>query len=274
MGSSSERTSWAGRGSHSSSGWVVQPRAGPCSMPHHLSSFQLAGPPPSPRRKHCEARWIATVMAAVTRFTEVDAPLGHLPASSAEEIHAISKRPRSEVTTWNGSWTEYSCEYTRAKPQTIAILNSHHAGLGWVDDSPRQMLLAAVSHFRSARLLLGKTVDSTPTHCTYSEVQSVHKRGTHLTRLAQGPARVKDCSDIFVRLKRVCHLVSHMSQPLLLSHLPRTTSTYLFSLLSTSAPEQAEQSGQHDKLQDHPVHHQLLQKTHGRQASLSRTTLA
>ena len=88
-----------------------------------------------------------------------------------EEIHAISKRPRAEFTMWNRSWTEYSCEYTLAKLQTIAILSSHHAGLGWVDDSPRQVLLAAVSHFRSARLLLGKTVDSTPTHCAYSAVQ-------------------------------------------------------------------------------------------------------
>ena len=32
----------------------------------------------------------------------------------------------------------------------------------------------------------GESVDSTPNqHCTYSAVQSLHKRGTHRTRLAQ-----------------------------------------------------------------------------------------
>ena len=36
---------------------------------------------------------------------------------------------------------------------------------------------------------------------TYSAVQSVHKRGTHRTRLAQ------ELHNIFVRLKRICHLV-------------------------------------------------------------------
>ena len=38
-------------------------------------------------------------------------------------------------------------------------------------------------------------------HCTYSAVQSLHKRVTHRTRLAQ------ELHNIFVRLKRVCHLV-------------------------------------------------------------------
>ena len=54
----------------------------------------------------------------------------------------------------------------------------------------------------------------------------------------------------------------HMSHPLLLSHLPRTTSTSSssFTLPSTTTPEHALQSGQHDLLQEHPVHHQPLQE--------------
>ena len=52
-----------------------------------------------------------------------------------------------------------------------------------------------------------------------------------------------------------------MSHPLLLSHLPFTTSTSSssFILPSTTTPEHALQRGQHDLLQEHPVHHQLLQ---------------
>ena len=52
-----------------------------------------------------------------------------------------------------------------------------------------------------------------------------------------------------------------MSHPLLLSHLPFTTSTSSssFTLPSTTTPEHALQSGQHDLLQEHPVHHQPLQ---------------
>ena len=43
-------------------------------------------------------------------------------------------------------------------------------------------------------------------HCTYRAEQLVHKRGTHITRLARGrPGPELHC--IFVRLKRVCHLV-------------------------------------------------------------------
>ena len=91
-------------------------------------------------------------------------------------------------------------------------------------------------------------------------VQSVHKRGTHITRLAQGPARLNSHG-----LQR--HLCapeknlspgSHMSHPLLLSHLPCSTSTSSssFTLPSTTTPVHALQSGQHDLLQEHPLHHQ------------------
>ena len=53
-----------------------------------------------------------------------------------------------------------------------------------------------------------------------------------------------------------------MSLPLLLSRLPLTTSTSSssFTLPSTTTPEHALQSGQHDLLQEHPVRHQPLQE--------------
>ena len=93
-------------------------------------------------------------------------------------------------------------------------------------------------------------------HCTYSAVQSLHKRGTHRTRLA-------------LELQR--HLCApeknlssgpHMYYPLLLSHLPCTTSTSSssFTLPSTTTPEHALQLGQHDLLREHRVHHQPLQE--------------
>ena len=51
--------------------------------------------------------------------------------------------------------------------------------------------------------------------------------------------------------------MSHVSHPLLLSHLPFTTSTSSssFTLPSSTTPEHAPQLGQHDLLQEHPVHH-------------------
>ena len=52
----------------------------------------------------------------------------------------------------------------------------------------------------------------------------------------------------------------HRCPLLLLSHLPCTTSTSFssFTLPSTTTPEPA-QAGQHDLLQEHPVHHELHQ---------------
>ena len=53
----------------------------------------------------------------------------------------------------------------------------------------------------------------------------------------------------------------HMYHLLLLSHLPFATSTSSssFAVPSTTTQAHAAQSGQHDLLQEHPVHHQLLQ---------------
>ena len=55
-----------------------------------------------------------------------------------------------------------------------------------------------------------------------------------------------------MRLKRICHLVRTCLTLLLLSHLPRTasTSSSSFTLPSTTTPEHALQSGQHDHLQE------------------------
>ena len=78
-----------------------------------------------------------------------------------------------------------------------------------------------------------------------------------------------------------CHLCAleknlssglHMSHPLLLSHLPRTTSTSSssFNLPSTTTQEHAAQSGQHDHLQEHPVHPSTSPCSPSRQAAPSR----
>ena len=99
--------------------------------------------------------------------------------------------------------------------------------------------------------------DPHPQH-TSVQYKSVHKRGTHTTSLAQV---THELHFIFVHLKRICHLVLHMSHPLLLSHLPCTTSTSSssFTLPSTTTQEHAAQRVQHDHLREHPVHHANLQ---------------
>ena len=101
------------------------------------------------------------------------------------------------------------------------------------------------------------SVDRTPTHNIHlcSTVCSQARNASH----ALGSSHT-DCSVIFVRLKRICHRVSHMSYPLLLSHLPftSTTSSPSFTLLSTTTKEHAAQSVQYGHLQEHPVHHEHL----------------
>ena len=101
-------------------------------------------------------------------------------------------------------------------------------------------------------------VDRTPIHNTHlcTTVCSQARHAHH----APGSSH-HGLHFIFVRLKRVCHLVLHMSHPLLISHLPFTTSTSSssFTLPSTTTQEHAAQPVQHDQLQKHPVHHQLLQ---------------
>ena len=73
-------------------------------------------------------------------------------------------------------------------------------------------------------------------HCTYSAVQSLHKRGTHRTRLAQ------ELHNIFVPLTRVCHLVRTCLTLCCPSTclVPRSTSSSL-TLPSTTTPEHAPQ---------------------------------
>ena len=67
----------------------------------------------------------------------------------------------------------------------------------------------------------GQFVDRTPTHNThvYSTVCSQARDAHH----ALGTSHT-DCSVIFVRLKRICHLVLHLSHPLLFSHLTSSSS--------------------------------------------------
>ena len=66
-----------------------------------------------------------------------------------------------------------------------------------------------------------------------------------------------------------------MSHPLLLSHVPFTTSTssFSFTLPSTTKPEHALLSGQHDLLKEHPVHHEPHQDQERHQESLWRENL-
>ena len=100
-------------------------------------------------------------------------------------------------------------------------------------------------------------VDRTPTHNTNlcSTVCSQARNASHALGSSQ-----TDCSVIFVRLNRICHLVLHMSHPLLFSHLPFTTSTSSssFTLPSPTTQEHAAQSVQNGHLQEHPAHHAHL----------------
>ena len=109
-------------------------------------------------------------------------------------------------------------------------------------------------------------------HCTYSAAQPVHKRGTHITRLAQGPTRSRIALHLCA-LEKSLSSGPHMSHPLLLSHLPRTTSTSCssFILPSTTTPEHAPQSGQNDLLQE-PLQARLVEK-HRYQEPLWRENL-
>ena len=116
---------------------------------------------------------------------------------------------------------------------------------------------------KNSRKSAGECRQDTHSLCTsvqYSLFTSAERTSRAWLKGQHGSSHT-DCSVIFVRLKRICHLVLHMSHPLLLSHLPFTTSTSSssFTLLSTTTPEHAAQSGQHDLLQEHPVHHQFLQ---------------
>ena len=95
-------------------------------------------------------------------------------------------------------------------------------------------------------------------HSQYTSVQySLFRRNAHH---ALGSSHT-DCIFMFVRLKRICHLVLHMSHPMLLSHLPFTTSTSSssFTLPSSTIQEYAARSAQQEQLREHPVHHGHLQ---------------
>ena len=98
------------------------------------------------------------------------------------------------------------------------------------------------------------------THSVQTSVQYSLFSSAERSHNALGSSHT-DCSVIFVRLKSICHLVLHMSHPLLLSHMPYTTSTSSssFTLPSTTTQEHAAQPAQHDQLQEHPRHHELLQ---------------
>ena len=98
-----------------------------------------------------------------------------------------------------------------------------------------------------------------------------HTHNTHLCSTVCSQARNAphalgsshtDCSVIFVRLKRVCHLVRTCLTLCCCSLTCRTRSTSpsSFTLFSTTTPEHALQSGQTRSIQEYPVHHQPLQE--------------
>ena len=103
-----------------------------------------------------------------------------------------------------------------------------------------------------------ENVDRTPTHNTHlcSTVCSQAWNASHALGSSQ-----TDCSVIFVRLKRICHLVLRMSHPCWLPRLSITTSTpsSSFTLLPTTTQEHAAQSVQQEQIREHPVHHAHLQ---------------
>ena len=72
-------------------------------------------------------------------------------------------------------------------------------------------------------------------HCTCSAAHSFSQARNASHALGS------ELNNIFVRLKRVCQSGPHMSRPLLLSHLPCTTSTSAssFTLPSSTTPEHA-----------------------------------
>ena len=97
-------------------------------------------------------------------------------------------------------------------------------------------------------------VDRTPTHKTHlcSTVCSQARNAHH----ALGSSHTACISSLEKNLSSG----PHVSHPLLLSHLPFTTSTSSspFTLPSTTTQEHAAQSGQHDHLHEHQVHHEHL----------------
>ena len=105
------------------------------------------------------------------------------------------------------------------------------------------------------------SVDSTPTNTSHTAQYSLFTSAERIARVwfkGQHGSSHTDCSVIFVRLKIFCYLVRTCLIHLLLSHRPFTTSTSSSSITlpSTTTPEHAVQSGQHDLLQEHSVHHQ------------------
>ena len=104
-------------------------------------------------------------------------------------------------------------------------------------------------------------VDTTPAHNPHlcSTVCSQARNAHHALGSSNHGLHV-----IFVRLKRICHMVLHMSHPCWsLPHLPCTTSTSSSSFTLLFLPRHKNthyvQSGQHDLLHEHPVHHAHLQ---------------
>ena len=101
------------------------------------------------------------------------------------------------------------------------IAESMWRAVGWACEGKSNVVMNSPGEVRDGGTRR-KHVDKTPTQNTHlcSTVCPQARNAHH----ALGSSRT-DCGVIFVRLKRFCHLVSHMSHFLLFSHLPFTTST-------------------------------------------------
>ena len=102
---------------------------------------------------------------------------------------------------------------------------------------------------RWPNVLFAVSVDRTPTHNTLlcSTVCSQARNASQVLG-----SRFKNCN-IFMRLKRVCHLVCTCYPCLSLIHppFPKSTLSSSSTLLSTTRPAHALHSGQHGHLQEH-----------------------
>ena len=118
------------------------------------------------------------------------------------------------------------------------------------------------------------------THSQYTSVQyslfTSAARTSHALLKGQHGSSNQGLHSSFVRSKRICHLVSHMSHTLLFSHLPLTTSTSSssFTLPSTMTPEQRTTIGTTRSTPRKPSTSSTSPRSPSRQAAPSRITLA
>ena len=210
-------------------------------------------------------------------------------------VHTLNKHLRSESTTTPTNRTIGSCSCpffahvseNQTLPKSHKVRRKERKGARETRtptcSKQKRARSAHVSHQialctrsvhgdKQSRILTNFKLDtSSPCNPPAREyVDRTHTHNTHLCNTVCSHARNAHHAlgsshhglhFIFVRLKRICHLVLFMSHPLLFFHLPFTTSTSSssFTLPSTTTQEHTAQSVQQDQLQEHPVHLAHLQ---------------